>query len=200
MEDIQSMQENKGMKKGKKKNFLKQFLKDRQMVGAINPSTRFLGEKMIEDVDFKTSKLIVELGPGTGVFTDLILENMADDAKLLVFELNDHFYELLKERIKDPRAQIIHDSAEHIENHLSETEKENVDVIISSLPLTVFPDQLRKAVVNNAHASLKDNGVYKQFQYSLQAKKLLESTYGNVSIKFTLKNFPPAFVYTCLKA
>lgn len=170
------------------------------MVGALNPSTRFLGEKMIENVDFETSKLIIELGPGTGVFTDIIMEYLADDAKLLVFELNDHFYEQLADRINDPRVQVIHDSAEHIEKYLTDDERKNVDVIISSLPLTVFPEKLRNAVVSTAHASLKDNGIYKQFQYSLQAKKLLESKYDDVSIKFTLKNFPPAFVYTCQKS
>ena len=186
-------------KKKVKRKFLKQFLKDRQMVGAINPSTRFLGEKMVENVDFKSAELIVELGPGTGVFTDIILELMRDDAKLLVFELNDHFYEQLADRINDPRVEVIHDSAANITDYLNEEEKNNVDVIISSLPLTVFPEKLRKDVVSNAYASLKNRGIYKQFQYSLQAKKLLESTYKEVSIKFTLKNFPPAFVYTCQK-
>lgn len=182
-----------------KRNFLKQFIKDRQMVGAVNPSTRFLGEKMLKNIDFSENKLLVELGPGTGVFTDLIIESMAPDAKLLVFELNDNFHELLAKRISDPRVQIIHDSAEFISKYLSEEEKTTVDVVISSLPLTVFPETLRKAVIDESHRVLKKNGIYKQFQYSLYARKLLEATYDDVSISFTVKNFPPAFVYTCLK-
>jgi phospholipid N-methyltransferase len=182
-----------------KRNFLKEFIKERRVVGAVNPSTKALGEKMIENVDFDNSNLIVELGPGTGVFTDVIIERMKSDAKLLVFELNDNFFESLDARIDDPRVQIIHDSAEHIHKYLSEEEQKQVDAVISSLPLTVFPEKLRHTVLDEAYACLKDNGVYTQFQYSLQAKKLLESRYKNVSIKFTMKNFPPAFVYTCLK-
>jgi phospholipid N-methyltransferase len=183
-----------------KRNFLKEFLKDRQMVGAIHPSTRFLGERMLENINFDETKLIVELGPGTGVFTDLIIEKMHADAKLLVFELNDEFYDHLHKRIDDRRVQIIHDSAEYIEKYLSEEEQQKVDAVISSLPLTVFPDSLRKKVVDVAYDCLKENGVYRQFQYSLHARKLLESKYKKVRIGFTVRNFPPAFIYSCYKS
>lgn len=181
-----------------KRNFIKEFWKEKRVVGAISPSTRFLGEKMVENVDFDKSKLLVELGPGTGVFTDVIIDRMHPDAKLLVFELNDSFYKSLNKRIKDPRVQVIHDSAEYIEKYLENGEK--MDVVISSLPLMVFTEELRKNVVDAAHDCLKPKGTYIQFQYSLQSKKLLESVYKKVSVKFTMKNFPPAFVYTCHKS
>ena len=179
-----------------KRKFLKEFWKDKQMVGAICPSTCFLGEKMIENVDFDKARMIVELGPGTGVFTELILNRMHPDAKLLVFELNDSFYQNLAKRFDDPRVQIIHDSAEKIADY---TDGKKVDAVISSLPLMVFSEELRNNVVNAAYDSLKKDGKYMQFQYSLQSKKLLQSVYKTVSVKFTMRNFPPAFVYTCSK-
>ena len=179
-----------------KRKFLKEFWKDKQMVGAISPSTRFLGEKMIENIDFDKARMIVELGPGTGVFTELILNRMHPDAKLLVFELNDSFYQNLAKRFDDPRVQIIHDSAEKIADY---TDGKKVDAVISSLPLMVFSEELRNNVVNAAYDSLKKDGKYMQFQYSLQSKKLLQSLYKTVSVKFTMKNLPPAFVYTCSK-
>lgn len=182
-----------------KRNFIKQFFRDKQMVGAITPSTRFLGEKMLENVDFDTAKLIIELGPGTGVFTDVIMQRMRKDAKLLTFELNDNFYDTISKRIDDPRVQIIHDSAEFIDKYLLEEEKTQADVVISSLPLMIFPETLRNSVVDASYDCLKKDGVYIQFQYSLQSKKLLESKYKSVTVKFTVKNFPPAFVYTCRK-
>lgn len=182
-----------------KRNFLIQFFKDRKMVGAVSPSTRFLGERMLQNIDFDHAKSLVELGPGTGVFTDIIIERMRKDAKLYVFELNDEFYESLNARIKDPRVHVIHDSAEHIAKYLPEGQETNQDAVISSLPLMVFPDQLRKAVVAASYDVLKPKGKYVQFQYSLQSKKFLEGIFGNVSVGFTVKNFPPAFVYTCRK-
>lgn len=185
------------MMKVTKRNFLKQFWKERQMVGALSPSSRFLGEKMLENVDFTNLKQIVELGPGTGVFTDLIIERMSPDCELLVFELNDEFYKNLTYKIKDHRVKLIHDSAEHIQNYLEGNQQP--DAIVSSLPLMMFPESLRQGILKNAYASLKENGTFIQFQYSLQSKKNLERIYGKVKIKFTLKNFPPAFIYTCIK-
>ncbi len=181
------------------KNFRKQFWKDKKMVGAMAPSSKYLAQKMVENIDFSTVNIIVELGPGTGVFTDEIITRMSKDAHLLVFELNDLFYESLAKRINDPRVHIIHDSAEHIEKYLQLYQLDKADVVVSSLPLAVFSEDLRKSVLDASHRSLKPYGRYIQFQYSLQAKKLLKALYKRVSIGFTPFNFPPAFVYTCEK-
>ncbi len=176
-------------------NFVKQFFKNKKMVGAISPSTKFLGKKMLKNINFNSSKILIELGPGTGVFTDLIIKRMAKDAKLYVFELNKNFYEDLVNRINDPRVKILNDSAENIEKYLDK----EVDVVISSLPLMVFSNELRNNVINTSHKSLKKDGIYIQFQYSLQSKKILQKTYDKVDVSFTIKNIPPAFVYTCTK-
>lgn len=182
-----------------KKNFRKQFWKDKKMVGAMAPSSKYLAKKMMENIDFKAANVIIELGPGTGVFTDEIISQMNEQSHLLVFELNDVFYDVLHKRINDPRVHIIHDSAEHIEKHLSAYNLEKADVVVSSLPLAVFSEELRSNVLKASYDSLHTHGKYIQFQYSLQAKKLLKKLYPKVSISFTPFNFPPAFVYTCDK-
>ncbi len=169
------------------------------MVGSIAPSSRFLTNKMLENVDFKTARIFVELGPGTGVFTEEIIARMSNDSVLLVFELNDSFFEDLHSRIKDERVRLIHDSAEKINDYLLEYQLDFADVVISSLPLAVFSNELRGTILASAEKSLKETGKYIQFQYSLQAKSSLKKLYKNVNISFTPLNFPPAFVYTCHK-
>jgi phospholipid N-methyltransferase len=182
-----------------KRSFIKQFWKEKKMVGAMAPSSRFLAQKMLQHIDFKEARVLIELGPGTGVFTDRILEKMHPDAKLLVFELNDNFCNALKKRITDPRAVIIHDSAEKIEEYLEKYALGKADVVISSLPLANFPAALRQSILDASHRSLKNVGKYVQFQYSLQSKKHIKNTFDEVNIDFTPLNFPPAFVYTCKK-
>ena len=182
-----------------KRIFLKQFLKEKQMVGAISSSSKYLGAKMLDKVDFDNSRVLVELGPGTGVFTQLIIDKMSADSILLVFELNDHFFEQLTKRFNDPRVHLIHDTAENIQEYLDKHNLHKADVIISSLPLAVFPRDLRNRLLTASHDALKENGTYVQFQYSLQSWKNLERTFRKVSIGFTMLNLPPAFVYTCLK-
>lgn len=182
-----------------KRSFIKQFWKEKKMVGAMAPSSRFLAQKMLQHINFDEARVLIELGPGTGVFTDRILEKMHPDARLLVFELNDNFCNVLKKSITDPRAVIIHDSAEKIEEYLEKHSLGKADVVISSLPLANFPATLRQSILDASHRSLKKAGKYIQFQYSLQSKKHIKKTFTEVNIDFTPLNFPPAFVYTCQK-
>lgn len=183
----------------KKAAFLKQFWQEKKMVGAMSPSSKYLAHKMLKNIDFKKAKVLVELGPGTGVFTKRILELMNPDAKLLVFELNDNFYYTLKEEIQDDRMILIHDSAEYIQKYLNEAGLLHTDYVISSLPLANFPNKLKANVLNASYDALKNQGKYIQFQYSLNSRKALEERFESVHISFTPLNFPPAFVYTCLK-
>jgi len=182
-----------------KRAFIKQFWKEKKMVGAMAPSSRFLAQKMLANIDFNEAKVIIELGPGTGVFTDKILDKMSADAVLLVFELNEIFCNQLQKRITDKRAHIIFDSAEKIEYYLAQYELDKADVVVSSLPLANFPQDIRDSVLKASHNSLKPVGKYIQFQYSLQSKKHIKKVFDDISIDFTPLNFPPAFVYTCNK-
>ncbi|MBC9813384.1 methyltransferase [Crocinitomicaceae bacterium CZZ-1] len=182
-----------------KKNFRKQFWKEKKTVGAMAPSSRFLTEKMLQHIDFKSAKVIIELGPGTGVFTDEIISRMRNDATLLVFEVNDSFFENLHKKVRDKRVHLIHDSAEKIEEYLQKYGFEKADVVVSSLPLAVFTPQLRNNILTASENALTTSGKYIQFQYSLQAKSLLKKLFKDVKIAFTPFNLPPAFVYTCTK-
>jgi phospholipid N-methyltransferase len=183
-----------------KRNFFKAFFKDAKMVGSIRPSSKHLTKSMLDSVDFKNAKTIVELGPGTGVFTREILSKMAPDAQLLVFEVHDDFYINLNKTIKDERVHFIHDSAEKIEEYLTKYNLHQADAVISSLPLANFPKELRSTIVDAAKNALSDEGLLTQFQYSLQSKKYLKSKFKDVQIKYTFWNFPPAFIYTCRKS
>lgn len=183
----------------KKESFVKNFWKEKKMVGAMSPSSRFLAKKMLENIPFSSVKTLVELGPGTGVFTREILKKMAPDAKLLVFELNDSFMKRLKKEFTDPRVILIHDSAEKIGEYLEKNGLNETDAVISSLPLANFPTALKSKILLESFESLNENGIYVQFQYSLNAKNLIKAQFPKVKIAFTPLNFPPAFVYTCKK-
>jgi phospholipid N-methyltransferase len=182
-----------------KHDFFKEFFKNKKLVGSIRPSSKSLTDKMLLPIDFSKAKIIVELGPGTGVFTREILERMAPDAQLLVFELHDQFYHNLKTTIADKRCHFIHDSAEKIGQYLEHYNVHKADVVVSSLPLANFSKDLRGSIVSAAKNSLSKNGVMTQFQYSLQSKNYLKSKFPRVKVNYTFWNFPPAFVYTCEK-
>ncbi len=169
------------------------------MVGAMSPSSRFLARKMLQPIDFNTTRVIVELGPGTGVFTRKMLELLHPEGIMLVFELNDHFMAQLQKEFKDPRVHLIHDSAEKIGEYLAKFNLSQVDAVVSSLPLANFPEDLRNRILNESHKVMNEKSIYVQFQYSLNAKKAIQKVFRSVEITFTAVNFPPAFVYACRK-
>ncbi len=169
------------------------------MVGSMTPSSRFLAAKMLNHIPIKEAKVVVELGPGTGVFTEKILEKLGATTQLIVVELNDDFFNTLQNKFQHPNLHLKHGSADQIGIYLKELGFENADLIISSLPLANFPSELRKNVIETAKNCLDDKGKFVQFQYSLQSLKTLKRNFHSVKVDFTAFNFPPAFVYTCSK-
>jgi phosphatidylethanolamine/phosphatidyl-N-methylethanolamine N-methyltransferase len=169
------------------------------MVGSMTPSSRFLAAKMLNHIPIDKAKVIVELGPGTGVFTEKILEMLGEHTQLIVIELNDDFFNALSSKLNHPNLHLRHGSADQIGIYLNELGFEKADLIISSLPLANFPSKLRNEVIETAKNCLIENGKFVQFQYSLQSLKSLKRNFHTVKVNFTAFNFPPAFVYTCTK-
>jgi len=180
-----------------KSTFLKQFFKEKNMVGAMAPSSRFLAAKMLDHLPIKEAKIIIELGPGTGVFTEKIIKKMGTDTQLIVIELNDSFFHSLVKKINNKNVHLKHGSAENIGNYLSELGVDRADLIISSLPLAVIPSPIRQSVLKAIKKNLKEEGQFVQFQYSLQSRSALKQIFSSVKLNFTPFNFPPAFIYTC---
>jgi phospholipid N-methyltransferase len=178
-----------------KKKFFKTYLKERKQVGAFAPSSKFLVKKMCDKIDFDKARVIVELGPGTGVFTKEILKRAHHDAKIFVFELNEDFYKFLLEKYPDPRVILLHESADQVKEILSQHNINEADAVLSSLPLAIIPDTVKHKILDSAHEVLNEKGVFVQYQYSLNAKKLIEKRFGKLKIGFVPLNFPPAFIY-----
>jgi len=182
-----------------KRKFFSEFFKKNSSVGSITPSSRFLANRMLRQIDFSRDIIIAELGPGTGVFTKKIIEKLNPDSKLYVFELNKEFVEILQKNHPDPRVKFICDSASNIKKYLQQDGVTQVDYIVSSLPLSLIPDNIRTEIIEESFNILKPGGIMTQFQYSQHCKKLFEHYFSTVSTEFTFLNIPPAFIYVCEK-
>jgi phosphatidylethanolamine/phosphatidyl-N-methylethanolamine N-methyltransferase len=185
--------------KNMSKAFIKEFWKDKKMIGSIIPSSKFLAAKMLNHIPLKNTKLIIELGPGTGIFTEKIIEKIGASTHLIVLELNTDFCKELKAKINLPNVHIKEASADKIGEIMKQIGFEKADIIISSLPLANFSEELRNSILEIVHESLNEKGSFIQFQYSLNAFKNLKKLFPVIKLNFTALNFPPAFVYTCSK-
>lgn len=185
---------------------LSEFVRKPTMIGAIAPSSAHLAKKMMEGVDFKNAKVILEFGPGTGVFTDEIVTRLAPGAEYLAVELNKGLYDEFRRR--HPGAQIVNDSAENVREICNARGWSSVDVILSGLPWASFPDDLQDRVLDAVLDVLKPGGQFYTFGYHIGTwLKAGKRFYAELPKRFSVversqivwKNFPPAFIVRCRK-
>lgn len=152
------------------------------------------------------NETVVELGSGTGVFTEQILKKITSDAVFFSIEINPIFVEMTRK--KCPKALVYEDSAVNIGKYLKINGRKGCDSIISGLPWAGFSEELQQELLNSILNSLKSGGKFVTFAYIhgqyLKAgerfKELLKKNFSKVEkSKIVWKNFPPAFVYDCTK-
>jgi phospholipid N-methyltransferase len=177
--------------------FVKNFLKYPTMQGSLVPSSQFLINGMLRQVDWQKARVLVEFGPGVGNVTQEILRRMHPDAILVAIELNPVFVELLRDEIRDPRLRVVHGSAAEVHKILADLQLSAADYIISSLPYTNMGQSIRKQIMLESRRVLSPEGSLVFFQYTTAIVPMLRSSFGSIRREFLLLNFPPALIFNC---
>lgn len=178
--------------------FLFEYIKNPRFVGAIAPSGKSLAEKMIDNIDFRNAKCVVEYGPGTGVFTEKILARVKSDTIVLLVEINKEFYDILKNQYGHKENVIIaNDSAENIDKILKENGIEKVDYIVSGLPFASLPRKVSSSILMKTSKIISDNAEFVTFQYFIFKLVFFKEYFGKINYKRVFKNIPPAYVLRC---
>ena len=189
---------NTDVKKDQNWTFFRQWLKNPIGMAAISPSSPQLARQMMAELAGDT-KRVIELGGGTGVFTQALLEFGVDPVDLLVLELNEELHQHLQKRFPD--AHVVCGDAREIFNLAKPfgfTENK-ADAIVSGLGFLSMPRQSQLDIISAALDCLKTDGRFVQFTYGPAnpiAREVLE-TLGLSSRRasFTWWNVPPATVY-----
>jgi phospholipid N-methyltransferase len=179
-------------------SFIRQYITMPKFVGAILPSSKYLAHKMVEGIDFEHAKYIVEYGPGTGVFTEMLMKSRKKDTIILLLEYNYEFYKLLKEKYKNEHnLHIINDSAEYLDKYLLKYNIPWLDYIVSGLPFASLPQNVSSEILDKTRKYLKKDGKFITFQYTLLKKSFILQYFGEILIKREFLNIPPAYVFCC---
>ncbi len=165
--------------------------------GTIMPSSRYLVDRLLRGIDFARARHLVELGVGTGCVTREILRRMHPDARLISLEINPEFVEMARQRLPDPRLTLRNACASALPLLLTEEGIEGVDAVVSSLPLRIMDQGVVDRILDVSRESLRPDGRFHQYQYSLSHYEQLARRYADVGVRFTIRNTPPAFVYEC---
>ncbi|WP_322995786.1 class I SAM-dependent methyltransferase [Castellaniella sp.] len=171
--------------------FLREWLARPGTVGAVWPSSRQLACRMADQVPLSGDGLVIELGAGTGVVTQALLDRGISAGRLWVVERSPTFVQHLRHRF--PALTVVGGDAANLESLLPTNKK--IDAIVSSLPLRSLPPDVVSAIVQQWRTCLAPDGRLVQFTYALwgQNTELLAGFIPEPS-HFAWLNTPPARV------
>ncbi len=175
--------------------FLKEWLRAPLQVGAIAPSSSRLAAAMTEGISGETGP-IIELGPGTGAFTGLLLARGVNPSAVAAIEINPRFASALRERF--PGVNVIDGDASRIDA-IAPFPPGSVGLVICGLPFLSMPRATVEQIVLGSTRLLRPGGAFRLFTYGLQCpcppSMLQRGKLSARRVSRTLLNVPPASVY-----
>jgi phosphatidylethanolamine/phosphatidyl-N-methylethanolamine N-methyltransferase len=177
-------------------HFLKGLIARPKNVGAIAPSSPALSRAIAQQVDPKIEGPVLELGPGTGVVTEALIERGIAPERITAIEYDPEFAKMVQERF--PRVHVVRGDAFDLQKTLGSGEA--FAAIVSGLPLLNHPVERRHALIEGALARLKPGAAYVQFSYG--TKPPIPAPPG-ATVKraaLILRNLPPARVWVYRRA
>ncbi|MBB6346878.1 class I SAM-dependent methyltransferase [Nonomuraea muscovyensis] len=182
--------------------FFGQFLRAPATVGAFAPSSRRLAASVCAPVPERGEPTVVELGPGTGPFTEEIQRRLDGRGNHLAVELNEPMAALLARRF--PLVDVINGDAADLTRLLTERGLGRADVVVSGLPWAAFPAASQRRLLDAVCSAMSPGGAFTTFSYvhaiplgsARRFRALLAERFEEVVPSRTVwRNVPPAFVF-----
>lgn len=175
--------------------FLGAFLRNRRHTGSVVPSSRFLAKRMVDAVGpLADDDFLVELGPGTGVFTKRLAE-MYPSNRILAIELHKGMAESLSSRF--PKLHVVCGCASKLPEHCRNLglHPNRIHAVVSGLPMLSLPVAARERIFQTLCDTLPSGARYVQFTYSRRSWERMQLPgFRLLQHKKVLLNFPPATV------
>ena len=182
-------------------SFYKALWRNPARVGAAIPSSPWLAQAMAKqltnDAHQHTDKLVIELGPGTGIITQALLNHGVRANQLLLIERSLTFSHLLHEQF--PNLNIICADAGQLETLLHKQQSQ-IGAIVSSIPLLSLDPEVATNILTAITRLLPTNSLYLQYTYS-NKPSLADQCQRLVLLQKNRiwRNIPPAWVKTYRK-
>lgn len=172
--------------------FFKQLLKSAKYTGAVAPSSSFLADKMVAMADVTQAKTILELGPGSGAITRVIIREKPADCRLVTVEINPEFVEHLEKiypSVDHVEADII-----HLKEKITALGIQSADIIFSCIPFVDFTPAECAAMLNQIDMMMHEKSRLVLFTYSSIKFKTFYKYFEKIALSYVPLNIPPAYV------
>jgi phospholipid N-methyltransferase len=178
---------------------MKAFLRHGRKIASFAPSSRFMARKVVDGIDWDSTRCVVELGAGTGPITAQLVKRLQPHTRAIVIELDPVLCGRLKARFQGiTNLEVIQGDATQFDKLLAERGIPQVDHVLSGLPLPSFPEDLRHAVLETSARTLAAGGTFRQLTVMpLIYYKMYCRYFEDVRFRFVPWNMPPGGVYVC---
>lgn len=172
--------------------FLLNFLKNPLRNASVIPSSKEASRAILTGLDWSQIHTVVELGPGSGTFTEEIITRSHPDTRILLIELEETYVALLKNKFGD-RIIAVHDGADRMNEILTELDLGRADLIISSLPF--LQKQISQKIFEAIQQQTKQGAIFRFFTYMPPVMKWFYQGLPLHKVRFVIKNIPPMWIY-----
>jgi phosphatidylethanolamine/phosphatidyl-N-methylethanolamine N-methyltransferase len=176
--------------------FLKALITRPKTVGAVIPSSPNLARAMARQID-PSAGPVLEIGPGTGVISEAILERGVAPALLTLIEYDEELAGHLAARF--PKVQVIQGDAFDLDHTLRGRGDVPFGAIVSSLPLLNHPMARRLAYMEAVTRRLAPGAPLIQFSYGSHAPVVPPPGFAVIRAAQVWANIPPAKVWVYRK-
>jgi phosphatidylethanolamine/phosphatidyl-N-methylethanolamine N-methyltransferase len=177
--------------------FLRALMAHPKNIGAIMPSSRALGRAIARQVDPARPGPVLELGPGTGVLTQAVLERGITPGRLTLVEFDPDMAAFLAGHFDG--VDVIEGDAFDLARTLGAKAREPFSAIISGIPLLNFPMARRRIFMEGVCRLLAPGAPLIQFSYGAHAPVVPSPDYSVTRTAMVWANLPPARVWVYRK-
>jgi phosphatidylethanolamine/phosphatidyl-N-methylethanolamine N-methyltransferase len=177
--------------------FLRALMARPKSVGAIAPSSKALARAIARQVDPERAGPVLELGPGTGVITEALLERGLAPGRLTLVEYDPDLAAGLTARLDG--VKVIQGDAFDLNRTLGHGVGP-FSAIVSGLPLLNFPVQRRRHYLEGVCRLLLPGAPFIQFSYGVQAPVVPPPGHIVTRAAQVWANLPPARVWVYRQA
>ena len=174
--------------------FFRAWIENPRRVSAVAPSGQTLTRLITSEIRPGDGP-VIELGPGTGVFTKALLRRGVAESDLLLIEYGSDFMRLLQQRF--PNARVLWMDASQLTQY--EPFMAPAGAVVSGLPLLSMTPRKVMAILTGAFSHMKEGGSLYQFTYGVSCpvpRPILDRLGLKASlVGRTALNIPPASVY-----
>lgn len=183
-------------------SFFGTFLRHPSHVSSVIPTSSVGVWQATRHIPSNKRQVIVEYGSGPGVMGDHLTQKgrLTDDSMIIMIELTKEMTERLRKKfLHDPRVRVFQNSAEHVRSVLEQSEITQADVVITSIPFTLMPEQVVRKILHDTRDILSEGGTLIVTLVRKKNADFIRWAFPQIHTERVWWNIPPLWIFRAKK-